>query len=97
MRIPVLALLLTLLAWPVAAADLTGQASIIDGDTIDIHGERIRILDIDAPESRQTCTKPDGSEWRCGQFRQNCVDGESRASRPRNPAKRYPKRYPRNR
>lgn len=49
------------------ASDLTGQASVIDGDTIEIHGQRIRILDIDAPESSQTCTKPDGEQWRCGQ------------------------------
>jgi len=49
------------------AADTAGQASIVDVDTIEIHGERIRILDIDAPENRQTCTKPDGTEWRCGQ------------------------------
>lgn len=49
------------------AETLAGRASIIDADTIEIHGERIRILDIDAPESRQPCTKPDGSEWRCGQ------------------------------
>jgi endonuclease YncB( thermonuclease family) len=33
----------------------------------DIHGERIRLLDIDTPESRQSCIRPDGSEWRCGQ------------------------------
>lgn len=46
---------------------LTGQVSVIDGDTIEIHGERIRILDIDAPESRQTCTREDGMVWRCGQ------------------------------
>jgi len=50
MRFPVLALFLALLSWPAATADLTGQASIIDGDTIDIHGERIRILDIDAKD-----------------------------------------------
>jgi endonuclease YncB( thermonuclease family) len=49
------------------AVDLVGRASVIDGDTIEIHGERVRILDIDAPESRQTCTRPDGVEWRCGQ------------------------------
>jgi endonuclease YncB( thermonuclease family) len=40
---------------------------VIDGDTLEIHGERIRVLDIDAPESRQTCTAADGNEWRCGQ------------------------------
>jgi endonuclease YncB( thermonuclease family) len=49
------------------AETIAGRASVIDGDTLEIHGERIRILDIDAPESRQTCTQPDGTEWRCGQ------------------------------
>jgi len=34
---------------------ITGHTSVIDGDTIEIHGERIWVLDIDAPESRQTC------------------------------------------
>ncbi len=27
----------------VALADITGQASVIDGDTIEIHGQRIRL------------------------------------------------------
>jgi endonuclease YncB( thermonuclease family) len=49
------------------AETLAGRASVIDADTIEIQGQRIRILDIDAPESRQPCTRPDGSEWRCGQ------------------------------
>ena len=40
---------------------------MIDGDTLEIHGERIRILDIDAPETRQPCQDQDGAEWRCGQ------------------------------
>jgi endonuclease YncB( thermonuclease family) len=51
----------------VAAADLIGQASVVDGDTIEVHGERIRLLDIDAPESSQTCNRPDGTVWHCGQ------------------------------
>jgi endonuclease YncB( thermonuclease family) len=39
----------------------------IDADTLEIHGERIRILDVDAPESRQSCTDQGGVKWRCGQ------------------------------
>lgn len=62
-----IALALTLLAAPAGAATIAGRASVIDGDTIEIHGERIRILDIDAPESRQLCTAADGTEYRCGQ------------------------------
>ena len=58
---------LFLLAWPAAADTIAGRASVIDGDTLDLHGERIRILDIDAPESRQSCTAADGAQWRCGQ------------------------------
>jgi endonuclease YncB( thermonuclease family) len=49
------------------AGTIAGRASVIDGDTIEIRRERIRILDIDAPESRQTCTADDGTAWRCGQ------------------------------
>ncbi len=50
----------------VALADMTGPASVIDGDTIEIHGTRIRLHGIDAPESRQFC-HIDGKRWRCGQ------------------------------
>ena len=51
-----------------ALADAIGPARIIDGDTLDIAGERIRLHGIDAPESRQSCVV--GSEvWRCGQNR----------------------------
>lgn len=50
-----------------SAQALQGQASVIDGDTLDIHGKRIRLHGIDAPESDQVCTRHDGQRWRCGQ------------------------------
>ncbi|MDQ7776262.1 MAG: thermonuclease family protein [Paracoccus aminovorans] len=49
------------------SASIKGVASVIDGDTIDIHGARIRLNGIDAPESGQLCQDARGKDWRCGQ------------------------------
>lgn len=49
-----------------ADASLAGTATVIDGDTIEIHGQRIRLDAIDAPESRQQCLQEDGSSYPCG-------------------------------
>ncbi len=45
-----LVIALTLLATLALAgvADVTGVASVIDGDTIELHGQRIRLHGIDA-------------------------------------------------
>ena len=63
------ALILCLLfsALPAAAQTITGVASVTDGDSLEIRGIRIRLHGIDAPESRQLCTRPSGKTWRCGQ------------------------------
>jgi endonuclease YncB( thermonuclease family) len=46
--------------------DLMGQASIIDGDTLEIHDTRIRLWGIDAPEHNQLCRGDDSLPYRCG-------------------------------
>jgi endonuclease YncB( thermonuclease family) len=49
-----------------ARSDVIGQAQVIDGDTIRVSGERVRLYGIDAPESGQSCTLS-GVGWPCGQ------------------------------
>ena len=61
---------------------ITGRASVVDGDTIEIHGERIRFNGIDAPESWQTCIDRAGAEYRCGKAAAEALDAFLAASRP---------------
>lgn len=63
---------LTLAATP-AVAGPNGSIVVIDGDTFDIGGERVRIYGIDAPEKAQTCTRPGGAVWNCGRWVEEAV------------------------
>jgi endonuclease YncB( thermonuclease family) len=49
-----------------AFAGPEGRVSVIDGDSIRVGGETVRLFGIDAPEVDQTCRRPDGTVWRCG-------------------------------
>ena len=44
---------------------LSGSARVIDGDTLEVRGERVRLYSIDAPESAQSC-RSGGAPWSCG-------------------------------
>ncbi len=74
-----LTIALCLLATP-ALADVAGVASVIDGDTLEIHGQRIRLDGVDAPERRQLC-RLDGKPWQGGKDAANAL-AEKIARRP---------------
>jgi endonuclease YncB( thermonuclease family) len=50
----------------VSAAEVSGPARVIDGDTLDIGTTRVRLFGIDAPEAAQRCNDAKSSEWACG-------------------------------
>lgn len=65
-----LAIFCCFLACYTAAAEtaaLDGRAIVVDGDTLEIAGSRVRLEGIDAPELAQTCSRGSGEAWDCGQ------------------------------
>ena len=60
MRLLVIALAV-ILAHPAVA----GTTRVIDGDTLEWKGERVRLMGFDAPEMKQSCER-DGVTWLCG-------------------------------
>jgi endonuclease YncB( thermonuclease family) len=51
-----------------------GRASVVDGDTLEIHSKRIRLWGVDAPESSQLCRDDDAKHFRCGARAANDLD-----------------------
>ena len=66
LRLSYLALAMSALATSGHAQTMEGVAVVVDGDTIEMTGTRIRLVGIDAPEAKQSCQK-DGSDWACGE------------------------------
>ena len=60
-----LVLLLLLPSLPAMAATWTGNAHVVDGDTLKMDGTRLRLLAMDAFETRQTCERG-GTTYGCG-------------------------------
>ncbi len=55
-------------------ASISGIASVIDADTIDIGAQRIRLSGVDAPESGQKCLDAKRAFVRCGSISANALD-----------------------
>jgi endonuclease YncB( thermonuclease family) len=48
-----------------ALADIPGNAIVVDGDTLESRGTKIRLHGSDAPEGGQLCRR-NGKDYRCG-------------------------------
>lgn len=48
------------------SAPVSGSARVVDGDTLEVAGARVRLEGIDAPELLQTCGSASGGSWACG-------------------------------
>jgi len=66
-------LLIALPVWS-AQPEFTGVPRIIDGDTLVVAGQRIRLGGIDAPELRETCVDGAGRDWPCGIWAKKTAD-----------------------
>jgi endonuclease YncB( thermonuclease family) len=49
-----------------AATSAFAGVRVIDGDSLEVDGEKIRLYGIDAPEAGQACAAPRGGTWPCG-------------------------------
>lgn len=79
---PVMAALL-LSPVPASSSDtIIGRATVIDGDTIEVSGRRLRLHGVDAPESWQKCSDGDGGTYRCGKVAATALDRFLAGSRP---------------
>ncbi|MEM8877484.1 MAG: thermonuclease family protein [Pseudomonadota bacterium] len=88
MRFAVLGLVIAasvVVLWLTQPPPFQGRASVADGDTIEVSGERIRLVGIDAPEFNQQC-QADGRAWPCGReatrFLRRMISGREVICRP---------------
>jgi endonuclease YncB( thermonuclease family) len=49
-----------------AAEELSGPARVIDSNTLEIGGRRLRLIGVDAPDLGQTCPTRKGEAYPCG-------------------------------
>ncbi|MCU0908875.1 MAG: thermonuclease family protein [Rhodobacteraceae bacterium] len=69
----IVSLVCSVVLWPgfvpsATAMDIAGTVRVIDGDSLEIAGTRVRLFAVDAPELDQTCDAPGGGIWACGDW-----------------------------
>ena len=53
-------------AAPDRLGSISGEARVVDGDTLYVGDTKVRLHGIDAPETRQICQNVNEAEWQCG-------------------------------
>jgi endonuclease YncB( thermonuclease family) len=46
---------------------IAGRAHVVDGDSVEVGGARVRLFGIDAPEMQQACRTNTGAAYGCGE------------------------------
>jgi endonuclease YncB( thermonuclease family) len=70
-RLALLALFIFFIASSYSGYSFNGRADVVDGDTLQIRAQHIRLYGIDAPEKGQSCDL-NGKSWPCGRALVNC-------------------------
>ncbi len=55
-----------LAAKDVPVSEISGRARVVDGDTLEISSQKIRLAGMDAPENDQVCRDATEKAYRCG-------------------------------
>lgn len=55
------------------AASVSGNPIVVDGDTLKIKGQVVRLYGIDAPENGQNCKRKSGKSYNCGAAAENAL------------------------
>ena len=82
LRIFFVVVILILYASPTNAKIISGIAYVIDGDTLRIGGQKIRLFGVDAPETKQVC-QYHGQTWLAGRDAKNWLRERTKGKRVR--------------
>jgi len=61
-------------AAPAHAQTLAGRAIVVDGDTLEIRGTRVRLFGIAQVADDHICTRTDDERWKCGPRALNALE-----------------------
>jgi endonuclease YncB( thermonuclease family) len=60
-----LTVLLACAASPAHAQTISGRPTVLDGETLELRGQRLKLIAVDAPDDH-VCEATDDARWRCG-------------------------------